>query len=158
MKKLVFPFFFITLVQLSACKKKACDAVESGIVASAAESTLIQNYLSTHILTATLHSSGLYYSISNQGSGDTPDLCASVTVKYKGALLDGSVFDESTTNVSFPLKNLIIGWQKGIPLIQKGGKIKLYIPPSLGYGGTAQSGIPANSTLVFDIELVGVVK
>ena len=59
---------------------------------------------------------------------------------------------------SFQLKNLIIGWQKGIPLIQKGGSIRLYIPPSMGYGSKSSSSIPANSTLIFDIDLVGVVN
>ncbi len=131
---------------------------QSGIIASASEIATIQNYLSTHSLTATQHSCGLFYSITDPGTGDTPDLCSSVTVRYKGTLTNGSIFDQSTSNVSFPLSNLIIGWQQGIPLIKKGGKITLYVPPSLGYGSMSQSGIPGNSTLIFDIELIGVVK
>ena len=66
------------------------------------------------------------------------------------------MFDKSARPVSFNLLELIQGWQKGLPLVKKGGKIKLIIPPSLGYGATPQQGIPANSVLVFDIELVGV--
>ena len=141
-----------------SCKKKTCDEKASSMVASATEIAAIKNYLTANSLTATEHSSGLFYSINSQGSGDRPDLCSSVTVKYKGSLLNGSVFDQSIANVSFPLKNLIIGWQKGIPLIQKGGKIKLYVPPSLGYGSSGTSGIPGNSTLIFEIDLVDVVQ
>jgi FKBP-type peptidyl-prolyl cis-trans isomerase FkpA len=139
-----------------ACKKDKCDLVESTDVASDTEVTVIKNHLTANGLQATQHSSGLFYVIENQGSGTTPNLCSSVTVKYKGTLLNGTVFDESTSNVTFPLNNLITGWKKGIPLVQKGGKIKLYVPPSLGYGSTSISGIPGNSTLIFDIEVVGV--
>jgi FKBP-type peptidyl-prolyl cis-trans isomerase FkpA len=54
------------------------------------------------------------------------------------------------------LGQLIVGWQKGLPLISSGGKITLYIPPSLGYGSAAAGSIPANSILIFDIELISV--
>ena len=63
-------------------------------------------------------------------------------------------FDENLTGTTFALGGLILGWQKGIPLIQKGGSINLYIPPSLGYGANATGSIPANSILVFTIQLV----
>ncbi|HAD33478.1 MAG TPA: FKBP-type peptidylprolyl isomerase, partial [Chitinophagaceae bacterium] len=57
--------------------------------------------------------------------------------------------------VSFGLDGLIVGWQEGIPLIGAGGKIKLYLPPSLAYGSNANGNIPANSSLIFDIDLLG---
>ncbi len=158
MKTIAFTLLFGVTTLFSACKKSSCNIEPSTIVASASEITVIQNYLTAHSLTATQHSSGLFYTIINEGSGDTPDLCSSVTVKYKGSLTDGSVFDQSTTNVSFPLSNLIEGWKHGIPLVKKGGKILLYVPPSLAYGNNSQPGIPANSTLIFDIDLVGVVR
>ncbi|MBK7763635.1 MAG: FKBP-type peptidyl-prolyl cis-trans isomerase [Bacteroidetes bacterium] len=150
--------FSLVLLSLSIvnCNKNKCDLVASSIVASAAEITAIQNHLTANGLTATQHSSGLFYDITNAGSGDNPNLCSSVTVKYKGTLLNGFIFDQSTSNVSFPLKQLIVGWQLGLPLLKKGGSIKLYVPPSLGYGSASQSGIPANSTLIFTIDLVGV--
>jgi len=156
MKKILLPLILSLVTLVTACKKDTCDEAESSIVASSSEITTIQNYLTANGLTATQHSSGFFYNIITQGSSTTPTLCASVTVRYKGTLLNGSVFDESTTNVSFLLKNLIVGWQKGIPLIQKGGKIKLYLPPSLGYGSSSSGSIPGNSTLIFDIELIGV--
>jgi FKBP-type peptidyl-prolyl cis-trans isomerase len=76
-----------------------------------------------------------------------------VKVNYSGSLTNGSVFD-SGNGVSFPLANLIIGWQQGIPLVGKSGKIILYLPPSLGYGSSAQNGIPANSIMIFTIDLL----
>jgi FKBP-type peptidyl-prolyl cis-trans isomerase FkpA len=74
-------------------------------------------------------------------------------VKYTGRLTNGSVFD-SSTGATFALANLITGWQQGIPYIGKGGKITLYLPPSLGYGSQASGSIPANSILIFEIELI----
>lgn len=75
-------------------------------------------------------------------------------VNYLGRLTNGDVFDQGN-GVEFALSKLVIGWQEGIPLIGAGGKIKLYLPPSLAYGSQAVSGIPANSILVFDIDLLG---
>jgi FKBP-type peptidyl-prolyl cis-trans isomerase FkpA len=158
MKKIVFPLFLLMATCFASCKKSDCNLTPPQVTVSATEITTIQNYLTAGNLTATQHSSGLFYKVINEGSGETPTLCSSVTVKYKGTLTDGTIFDQSSTNVSFPLSNLIDGWKHGIPLIKKGGKILLYIPPSLGYGSASQSGIPGNSTLIFDIDLVGVVK
>jgi FKBP-type peptidyl-prolyl cis-trans isomerase FkpA len=87
------------------------------------------------------------------------DLCSQILISYKGTLKNGTVFDQQN-NVIFVLGSLIEGWKKGIPLLKKGGSIKLYIPPSLGYGGTdvrdnnsGQVVIPANSMLIFDVTL-----
>lgn len=158
MKPLSLITLFALIVCLSSCKKSTCDAVESNTVASASEIATIQSYLSANSLTATQHSSGFFYNITDMGSGDTPDLCSSIAIQYKGTLLNGTVFDQSTSNVSFILKDLIIGWQKGLQLIHKGGKIILYIPPSLAYGSSAVGSVPANSTLIFTVDLNGVVK
>jgi FKBP-type peptidyl-prolyl cis-trans isomerase len=102
--------------------------------------------------------SGVVAIIDDLGTGSTfPEASSNVTVHYEGRLLDNTKFDSSfdrgqpfTSN----LQNLIMGWQLGIPLFKKGGKGKLIIPSRLGYGSTARTGIPANSVLVFDIELV----
>lgn len=156
MKNFLLVFFSISLITSYSCKKKTCDLTQSSVVASASEITTIQNHLTANSLTATQHQDGFFYNITKAGSGIAPDLCSSITLKYKGTLLNGNVFDQSTTNITFLLKDLIIGWQKGLPLIQKGGSIRLYIPPSMGYGSNTSSGLPANSTLIFDIDLVGV--
>ncbi|MCL4137447.1 UNVERIFIED_CONTAM: hypothetical protein GTU68_015545 [Idotea baltica] len=78
-------------------------------------------------------------------------------MNYHGMLLDGSVFDSSFGQggvKDFSLQQLIKGWQVGLTKVRTGSKVKLIIPPELGYGAQARPSIPANSTLVFDIELV----
>ncbi len=119
---------------------------------------LIENYLSDNNLQAEEHPSGLYYSIEEPGGADKPTFTSAVKVYYQGRFLDGTVFDEVQPNDppgSFFLSGLIQGWQIGIPLIGRGGKIRLYIPSVLGYG-TRGSGrnVPPNTVLIFDIELV----
>lgn len=92
-----------------------------------------------------------------EGDGDVVKEGATVTIHYTGALAsDGSVFDSSIGGepATFPLDNLIQGWQEGIPGMKVGGTRRLFIPASLGYGEAGSgSAIPPNSDLVFDIEL-----
>jgi FKBP-type peptidyl-prolyl cis-trans isomerase len=98
---------------------------------------------------------GLYIYKEKEGSNEKPTLEDFVTIHYKGALLNGEVFDGTDKEpATFPLAGLIKGWQEGIPHFGKGGKGKLIIPPSLGYGDQDSGPIPANSVLVFDIELL----
>lgn len=117
---------------------------------------IIKKYLVDNNLTADSTASGLHYIITQEGFGDHPDLQDTVTVKYKGYLTDGTVFDQTTGNqtVKFPLKNLIIGWQEGIPFLKKSGKGTFLLPSSLGYGSSGVGSIPPNSVLIFEIELV----
>lgn len=158
---LALPFLF------SACKKSStCPYTASQAVAPAAEVASLKTVIGADTSTYTQHSSGFFYKITNPGTGATPSVCSYVTVKYVGRLTNGTVFDESNTSypngIAFTLGELIAGWKIGIPLIKKGGSIILYIPPSLGYGAQAsydRNGnvvIPANSNLVFTIELVEV--
>ena len=116
----------------------------------------ILDYIAENNLTADRHESGLYYNIEEAGSNARPTLSDSVTVRYKGALLDGQVFDQTQGNstVTFPLENLIPAWQIGIPLVGKGGAITLYCPSNLGYGNRSVGTIPAGSVLIFEIDLV----
>ncbi len=116
----------------------------------------IEGYLADNNLTATSTPSGLYYIITKEGTGGHPNLSSSVTVKYKGYRLNGEVFDETTGNntATFPLTNLILGWQEGIPLLKKGGKGTFFCPSDLAYGSQRVCDIPANSVLIFEIELV----
>lgn len=115
----------------------------------------IEGYLADNNLVAESTASGLHYIIEEPGTGGHPDINSTVTVKYKGYLLDGNVFDDSGNDtVTFPLNNLILGWQEGIPLLQKGGKGKFFIPSALGYGRNGSGSIPGNSVLIFEIELV----
>jgi FKBP-type peptidyl-prolyl cis-trans isomerase FkpA len=149
---------------LASCIKdepnNTCQLTLSNAVAPASEIASIQNYLATNSITATQHPSGVFYVINNPGSTLTPSACSAVTVKYVGRLTSGTTFEDSNTNnpngITFTLGQLISGWQIGIPLVQKGGSITLYIPPSLGYGPNASGPIPANSILIFNIELLNV--
>ncbi|MEM1127096.1 MAG: FKBP-type peptidyl-prolyl cis-trans isomerase [Bacteroidota bacterium] len=93
------------------------------------------------------------------GTGTEVAPCAVVTIHYEGRLTNGDVFDSSYergTPATFPLSNLIQGWQQGIPGMQVGGTRRLVIPPELGYGNRSVGSIPPNSTLIFDIELFDV--
>jgi FKBP-type peptidyl-prolyl cis-trans isomerase FkpA len=86
-----------------------------------------------------------------------PNTTSTVTVQYVGKLLNGSTFDSSVTPFTSSLSQLIDGWKIGIPLIKKGGKIKLIIPSALGYSCTgAPPIIPGNSPLFFEVSLVDV--
>jgi FKBP-type peptidyl-prolyl cis-trans isomerase len=86
-------------------------------------------------------------------------------VHYKGTLTDGKVFDTSleprepgapVTPAEFALNGVIPGWTEGLQKINKGGKIKLYVPAALGYGEQGQGAIPPNSTLIFEVELLDI--
>ncbi len=103
--------------------------------------------------------SGLLYKVEKEGSGDAPKDSDTVVVNYKGTLIDGTEFDNSYTRgepLSFRLDGVIPGWTEGLKHVKKGGKIKLVIPPQLAYGKNGVPGIPANSTLVFDVELLDI--
>ncbi|MDP3070457.1 MAG: FKBP-type peptidyl-prolyl cis-trans isomerase [Opitutaceae bacterium] len=103
--------------------------------------------------------SGLHYEIIKQGDGTTPRPTDTVKVHYVGTLLDGTEFDSSIKRnepAEFPLDQVIPGWTEGIQKVTKGGKIKLYVPPALGYGDQGNSGIPPGSTLVFDVDLLDI--
>ncbi|MBE8372179.1 FKBP-type peptidyl-prolyl cis-trans isomerase, partial [Leptospira borgpetersenii serovar Hardjo-bovis] len=97
------------------------------------------------------------YKVEKEGTGAAPKESDTVVVNYKGTLIDGQEFDNSYKRgepLSFRLDGVIPGWTEGLKNIKKGGKIKLVIPPELAYGKNGVPGIPANSTLVFDVELL----
>ncbi|ELY4479791.1 FKBP-type peptidyl-prolyl cis-trans isomerase [Cronobacter turicensis] len=104
-------------------------------------------------------STGLLYKVEKEGTGAAPKESDTVVVNYKGTLIDGQEFDNSYKRgepLSFRLDGVIPGWTEGLKNIKKGGKIKLVIPPALAYGKNGVPGIPANSTLVFDVELLDI--
>jgi FKBP-type peptidyl-prolyl cis-trans isomerase FkpA len=118
----------------------------------------IEAYLERKNLTAQVTNEGLYYIIDVPGNqAKKPKINSDVVVAYKGTLLNDIKFD-SSANFSVNLSKVIAGWRKGMVLFGEGGKGKLIIPPSLGYGSNAQDDIPANSALVFEIELKEVVN
>jgi FKBP-type peptidyl-prolyl cis-trans isomerase FklB len=104
--------------------------------------------------------SGLQYKIITEGTGKTPIPTDSVTVNYKGTLVNGTVFDNSYDRgqpASFILNAVIPGWTEGLQLLKEGGKAELYIPSELGYGDRgAGNVIPGGSALIFEVELLKV--
>jgi FKBP-type peptidyl-prolyl cis-trans isomerase len=126
------------------------------------EFSAIDSYLVKKGLQAQKTASGLYYIIEKQGDGLKAEAGKTVTVNYTGKLMDGKVFDSSLnpgrTPFDFKLGagQVIKGWDEGIALFKVGGKGTLIIPSTLGYGSRASQQIPANSPLIFDIDLLSV--
>jgi FKBP-type peptidyl-prolyl cis-trans isomerase len=101
---------------------------------------------------------GLRYEIVTPGDGNPPKPTDTVKVNYTGTLINGSVFDSSAQRgpAEFALDKVIAGWTEGLQKVSKGGKIKLYVPPQLGYGDDGRPGIPPGSVLIFDVELLDI--
>jgi len=104
--------------------------------------------------------SGLQYKVIREGTGNSPAATDSVEVHYAGKLINGTEFDSSYKRgepATFPVNRVIAGWTEGLQLMKEGAKWELTIPAELGYGsrGTGRS-IPADSVLVFEVELLKV--
>jgi FKBP-type peptidyl-prolyl cis-trans isomerase len=122
-----------------------------------------KNFLSNNKKQAGIQTtaSGLQYQIITKGTGVAPKITDTVTVHYKGTLLNGKEFDSSYKRnepTTFPLNGVIAGWTEGVQLMQTGAKYKFFIPYDLAYGdrGAGQGEIPPFSTLIFEIELLKV--
>lgn len=104
---------------------------------------------------------GLQYEVLVEGEGAYPTSSEEVVVHYKGTLIDGEKFDSSYDRnepLTLNLDRVIEGWKIGIPLMRIGSKYKFYVPYNLAYGERATGSIPAFSTLIFEVELLGVKK
>ncbi|GAB4021750.1 macrophage infectivity potentiator Mip [Spirosoma koreense] len=120
---------------------------------------LAENKAKSGVITTT---SGLQYSVEKEGTGAKPTATDRVKVHYTGRLLDGKVFDSSVergTPAEFGVSEVIKGWTEALQLMPVGSKWKLYIPSDLAYGDRGAGGdIKPGSTLVFDVELLDIVK
>jgi FKBP-type peptidyl-prolyl cis-trans isomerase FkpA len=122
---------------------------------AALDNKRIQDFITRNSLTMTKDSSGVYYNILAPGTGtEVINKSSTIKAKYTGRLLSGTVFDSSTDGTfTSSLSSLIQGWQKVVPKVKDGGKLRMLIPSGLGYGTTASGTIPANSVLDFDLEV-----
>jgi FKBP-type peptidyl-prolyl cis-trans isomerase FklB len=103
--------------------------------------------------------SGLQYKILLEGSGKTPKATDTVTVHYRGTLIEGSEFDNSYKRgqpATFEVRVVIPGWTEALQLMKEGSKWQIFLPPELGYGERGMGHIPPNSTLLFEVELISV--
>ena len=166
-KRLVFALFIISMISVSCLKKNTtsgvCGFPVSNVTVPDSQVVATNDSIHAHgINNATLDPAGFYYHIDSSGSGATVSgLCSTVYVTYKGAFFNKVAFDSSATNsvASFQLGQAIVGWQKALPLLSKGGVMTLYLPPALAYGPNPVRDnfgnivIPGNSYLVFNINL-----
>jgi len=126
--------------------------------AKAGADFLVENAKRDGVMTT---DSGLQYEVVTKAEGAQPKLSDVVRVHYQGTLVDGSVFDSSVERgepVEFPVGGVIPGWVEGLQLMKVGEKYKFYIPSELAYGAQSPTpAIPANSTLLFEVELLDIV-
>jgi FKBP-type peptidyl-prolyl cis-trans isomerase len=140
------------LQQKVGAQREKDQAAASEKAAAAGKAYLAANAGKSGVITT---ASGLQYQILTAGTGKTPAVGDTVTVHYKGTLVDGTEFDSSYKRgqpASFPLNGVIPGWTEGLQLLKVGSKAQLVIPPELAYGS---NGPLANQVLVFDVELLG---
>lgn len=161
MKKHIVLLSVTLLLALSSCLKKEDLPPEHDAIAQLAKDTLqIRKFLDDKFIDATkLGPTGIYYKIITPGTGTVlPVAKSKITVKYKGRFLNGAIFDESKNDsVVFILNEVIPAWQIGIPLIKKGGKMRLITSSGYAYEQYGLgSVIPPNANLDFDIELLDV--
>ena len=117
----------------------------------------ITDYIAKNKLTALKSDSGLYYVITEPGTGKQPNANSEVRVAYKGYFTSGKVFDESKPEgIDFGLYQVIKGWTEGIQYFKEGGSGMLLVPSHLGYGSNGRPGIPGGAVLVFDVKLITV--
>lgn len=117
----------------------------------------IQAYIAKNKLETTRSESGVYYTIIEEGEGKSIQFRDLVSFKYKGTLLDGKVVDEQLKEpVEYHVNELIGAWKEIMLMLKKGGKAFLIAPPTMGYGDHQLADIPANSILVFELEVVDV--
>ncbi len=151
-----FSTLYVYLLCLSTVLVTSCNKEEKQLED---DIETIEQYLLDNNLTAEQTPEGVFYIITEQGTGESPLITDQVTVHYEGLYLDGIKFDSSYDRgepSTFGLSQVIEGWQLGIPKFSEGGKGTLLIPSPLAYGDTPPSGVRNNAILLFNIELITV--
>jgi FKBP-type peptidyl-prolyl cis-trans isomerase FkpA len=156
MKPLLAAASFAALIALASPAAHAADAPAKGKEATK-EAAKDASKESPKEAAAVTTSSGLIYQSLKEGSGPSPSASDTVKVHYRGTFLDGREFDSSYSRgqpASFPLNRVIKCWTEGVQRMKVGGKAKLTCPPAIAYGERGAGPIPANSTLLFEVELL----
>jgi FKBP-type peptidyl-prolyl cis-trans isomerase FkpA len=150
MKNILSALLILTL--LISCSKDKDENIDY----VAKNELEIKDYIAKNNLTAQRSDSGLYYVITNPGTGAQPRASSNVTVAYKGYFTNGTVFDQNAAGIPFGLNQVIKGWTEGIQYFKTGGNGILLVPAHLAYGSSEYRGIPGGSVLIFDVKLISV--
>ncbi len=138
--------------------QKTINTIKYGDTKTQGEQFLAENALKEGVQVT---ESGLQYEVIKMGKGKKPAATDKVKVHYHGTLIDGTVFDSSVDRgepITFGLNQVIAGWTEGVQLMPIGSKFRFYIPQELGYGAQQAGSIPPYSTLIFEVELLGIEK
>jgi FKBP-type peptidyl-prolyl cis-trans isomerase FkpA len=155
MRKFPFLALFVLGILLNSCAKNETSGCQPVSVAS--EKTAMVAFCTANSINYKEDPSGLLYEIILPGADPAPGQNSIVSATYTGKLMNGTVFDQTATPVAFQLSGVIDGWKIGIPLIKKGGRIKMVIPSTLAYSCTGYGTlIPSNSPLYFDVTVTDV--
>ena len=162
--------FFVRMVTVKTQEEYNKEQEDAAAKQNGVDDKPLQDYIRNNKLKVEKTKSGLYYVITQKGSGDNAKAGQDVTMNYTGRLLDGTVFDSNVDpkfghvqpfNFKLGAGQVIKGWDEGVALLNKGAKATLLIPSSMAYGSRAMpggpnnpKGIPANSVLLFDVEMV----
>ena len=140
-------------------RQRAAAAEMGKVNAAAGEAFLKANGAREGVMTT---ASGLQYEVLEEGTGTQPEAGDQVTVHYTGKLIDGTVFDSSVERgepATFGVTQVIPGWVEALQMMKEGAKWRLFIPSNLAYGPNGAGGaIGPNATLIFDVELIKVIK
>ena len=158
-------FYLISLLSFSiliSCSPEEQPTTSPFLKQLEIDIEIIDNYLSENEIEAEIDGNGIRYVIHETGTGVYPDLSDRIVVRYEGRYLSGEVFDDNLTSEidlnGWPLGGLISSWQIMLPYLKEGGRMTFYSPSGYCYGKTAYNGIPANSIMIFYIELIDVVE
>ncbi len=162
--------FYVKMITVKSQAEYQKEQSEAAGKQNSIDDKMIQDYVKANKLKVQKTASGLYYIMTQKGSGENAKAGQDVTMNYSGKLMDGTGFDSNVdpkfghvTPFTFKLGSgqVIKGWDEGIALLNKGAKATLIIPSSMAYGSRSMpgnqnnpKGIPANSVLIFDVEMV----